>query len=299
MSEPARQPLVVVFPPKWDPPGGPDYSEFFEGLDVDWMRLASVADATAGTGRTLTADRFIYPSWQANHEVDDAAFTALADLDEEAKRLQTVIGPENDVAARIQVDSFGNVSYFARENALRSRLATASTTRWVGDQLGSVTVTGPRRVILSSESGPFTVTVANGLDVPVSVKLRATTAPAMQIEVPDVIDLPANRSTTLLLEASTDQLGVHNVGLSVTDLEGNPLGSSTIVPIRAAQVSDVIWLIMGGALGLLFIAIVLRLVRRLRGSGRNGQDDGDGNGDGDGGPGASADETVREPASAG
>jgi hypothetical protein len=39
-------------------------------------------------------------------------------------------------------------------------------------------------------------------------------------------------------------------------------------------VSQVIWLTMGGAVGLLFLAIVLRLVRRIRGSGSSG-DDGD------------------------
>jgi hypothetical protein len=61
----------------------------------------------------------------------------------------------------------------------------------------------------------------------------------------------------------------------VTDLDGNPLGASVELPIRAAQVSRVIWLIMGGAVGLLFLAIVLRLVRRIRGTGSAGDDGGD------------------------
>ena len=61
--------------------------------------------------------------------------------------------------------------------------------------------------------------------------------------------------------------------ISVTDAEGNPLGSTDELPIRAAQVSEVIWLIMGGAVALLFIAIVLRVVRRIRGTGGPGGDD--------------------------
>ena len=83
MDEPGRRPLVVVFPPTWTPPG-PDYTQFYDGLDVNWMHLTSLADATAQQPQPLAPDRFSYPQWQVNHEVDDAAFTSLADLTEEA-----------------------------------------------------------------------------------------------------------------------------------------------------------------------------------------------------------------------
>jgi hypothetical protein len=277
MNEPGRRPLVVVFPPSWNPPSGvtsgPDYSGFFAGLDVNWMRLASLADATPQPGRPLAADRFTYPRWQLNHEVGDQAFTALADLTDEARRLQAVLSVETDLASRIRVDALSNLSYFARESELRSRLATVETTGWVRSQLGSISVSGPRRVILSSDSGPFSVTVTNGLDEPVSVKLVTTSNPPMEITDPGTLKLAANSTTTRLLEASTGKLGVHNVTISVTDADGNPLGSSYRLPIRAAQVSQVIWLIMGLAAALLFAAIVLRLVRRIRGTGPDDDDD--------------------------
>jgi hypothetical protein len=51
----------------------------------------------------------------------------------------------------------------------------------------------------------------------------------------------------------------------VTDEEGRPLGSSTDLPIRAAQVSELIWYLMGGGVLLLFSAIGVRLFRRIRG----------------------------------
>ena len=68
----------------------------------------------------------------------------------------------------------------------------------------------------------------------------------------------------MLLNARTGQLGIHNVTLVVTDTEGTPLGSSDTVPIRAAQVSAVIWLILGTGVALLFGAIAVRLIRRVR-----------------------------------
>ena len=41
------------------------------------------------------------------------------------------------------------------------------------------------------------------------------------------------------------------------------VGDATL-PVRSAQVSQVIWLILGVGVGLLFLAIAVRLVRRIR-----------------------------------
>ena len=272
MNEPGRQPLVVVFPPGWTPPDG---AAFFDGIDVNWMHLATLTDATPQPGRPLAADRFEYPSWQVNHEVDDEAFNAIATLGDEADRLQSVLAEPSDVASRIRGEALGDVSYFARNDALRSRLATVNTTGWVRARLHSISVAAPRRVILSSNSGTFSVTITNGLDEPVTVRIEATSTPPMTITGPEIVQLAAGSSTPVLLEATTDKLGVHDVTIALTDEAGNPLGSTDQLPVRAAAVSQVIWLIMGVAVALLLVAIVIRLVRRIRGRG-----DDDGNDDG-------------------
>ena len=90
----------------------------------------------------------------------------------------------------------------------------------------------------------------------------------------------------------TDKLGVHNVTIALTDEAGNPLGSTDTLPVRAAQVSQVIWLVMGVAVALLFVAIVLRLVRRIRGTGSGGDDGGD---DPDAGPAGDTGGALAEP----
>jgi len=273
MGEPGRRPLVVVFPPSWTPPGGPDYSEFFDGFDVNWMHLTPLAEATSVPPRSLAPDRFAYPTWQVNHEVADPAFTALGELTDEATRLQSVLTDPSDLAARIRVEALGNVSYFAREDTIRSAVATQSTIGWVREQLQSISVSAPRRVILSSDTGNFSVTVTNGLDEPVTVALRTTSNPPMDISGDKSLELTAGSTTTVLLKASTDKLGVHNVKIELTDPAGNPLGSSETVPVRAGSVSEVIWLIMGIAIGLLLLAIVLRVARRIRGGGTGSDGD--------------------------
>ncbi len=71
-----------------------------------------------------------------------------------------------------------------------------------------------------------------------------------------------------MLDAHANRVGVTNVTLAVTDVDGNPLGETDELPIRSAQVSVVIWLIIGTGVGLLFLAILVRLFRRVRGRGR-------------------------------
>ena len=55
----------------------------------------------------------------------------------------------------------------------------------------------------------------------------------------------------------------------LTDTDGTPLGSSDSLPIRSNRVSNVIWLILGTGVALLFGAILVRLFRRIRAAARS------------------------------
>ena len=117
---------------------------------------------------------------------------------------------------------------------------------------------------LSSAAGGFATTLTNRLDHPVTISLKAITDASLSVDTPPTIDLTARGSQTVVLEATTTTPGVHYVRLVVTDDAGAPLGSSATLPVRSAQVSQVIWLILGVGVGLLFLAIAVRLVRRIR-----------------------------------
>ena len=67
----------------------------------------------------------------------------------------------------------------------------------------------------------------------------------------------------MLLSVTTTTSRVHNVTLMVTDASGVPLGATDELPIRSVLVSDVIWVIIGVGVGTLFLAIGLRLRRRI------------------------------------
>ena len=84
------------------------------------------------------------------------------------------------------------------------------------------------------------------------------------IDAPPEVEIPANGSANILLDARTDTPGVHDVTIRVTDTEGNALGGSDELSIRSARVSNIIWLFLATGIGLLFGTIGFRLVRRVR-----------------------------------
>ena len=127
-----------------------------------------------------------------------------------------------------------------------------------------MTIEAPPRVTLSSATGRFSATVSNGLDQPIRVGINAVADEDLVIRGPEFVDVPPEQQTTVLLTATTTRLGQHNVQLVLVDSDGIPLGSTDTVPIRSAQVSALIWLFMGGGAALLFGAIAVRLVKRLR-----------------------------------
>jgi Family of unknown function (DUF6049) len=105
--------------------------------------------------------------------------------------------------------------------------------------------------------------VSNDLDVPVKVKVRAHSDPRLRITGGETVELAPHGRTTVLLNASTHQLGVHTVTLELTNQVGSPIGATDQFPMRANQVSVLIWVIIGAGVALLFAAIVVRLTRRI------------------------------------
>jgi hypothetical protein len=272
---PGVKPLVVTLPAGWTPR---DSSGFFEGLDVDWLRLTSVADATDRTPTAFDLADIDYPRRQGARELDAANFLAVDSLIRAGEALQNVLTRNDRIGSAVADQALDSASYASRANADGARVRVDRARAWIDDQLATIQITAPRGVTLSSASGRFATTITNGLDQPVTVRIEARTdSDKLRIRGPAKVQIPANSRTTVLLNAETNTPGVHNVTLALTDCPedlddpsgcqetlATPLGSSDQLAIRSAQVSKVIWLIIGTGAALLFGAIVVRLVRRVR-----------------------------------
>ena len=259
---PGRKPVIAVLPASWTPESA---STFWQGLDLDWLNLTTVASAMQRAGTDVPVRRLTYPDRQAELQLDASSFAATDALVRAGDTLQNLLTVNDQVAAEVRDEAWTDLSYWTRLQPERARASADRSRTWIETQLRGVTVDAPRAVILSSGSGRFAATVTNTLDEPVSVKIEAVPEPPLRVGVPSqTIDLGADERTTVLLNASSSGVGIQNVTLRLTDMDGVPLGSSDDVPIRSNRVSNVIWLIVGTGIALLFGAIVVRLFRRVR-----------------------------------
>ncbi|MET0523442.1 MAG: DUF6049 family protein [Nocardioides sp.] len=257
-----RDPLVVVMPAGLTSLGAAD---FFAGLGVDWLDLTTLTDATSRTGREVVPDDLVYPARQDMFELDPETFQAAQGLIADGETLQNLLTRNDEVAAEIAEEALTGTSFTARQAQISSRAGLNRSRGWVQDRLQSVEIGAPPGVTLSSATGDFVATVTNRLDQPVTVSILARSDSGITITPPEPVELGPKSRTSVLLQARTTEAAVHNVTLLLTDVEGTPLGTSDRLPIRSAQVSNVIWVIMGAGALLLFGAILVRLVRRIRG----------------------------------
>ena len=103
----------------------------------------------------------------------------------------------------------------ARTSPIANRAATEGSRRWIEDRLGQVSVSAPRAVTLSSDSGRFQATVTNNLDQPVTVALDAVSDDQLGIQGPQRVDVGAGKRAAVLLTARTDENGVAAPGSRV------------------------------------------------------------------------------------
>jgi hypothetical protein len=235
---------------------------FFRGLDVPWLQLTTLSGATAVTPTHLDPSALREPSPDApqfGERIYDAAGVTLT----EGSTLQSVLTRNHVLRRQLFEEVAGNASYSASIMPLLALERMRGTAGWVHDNLDEIDLAAPQSVTLASSSGRFSAIVSNELDVPVEVRVKAEAERGLTITGPGKFRLAPHGQQTVLLKASTDERGVYNVTLELTNADGQVLGANDTFPMRAEQVSRLIWVIIGVGVALLFIAIAVRLTRRI------------------------------------
>lgn len=247
----STSPVVVVIPSNFAPA---DPVGFATGLKAPWVSLESLPQALHGlTPRTFPEQ----PNAGPETPLVRLSVAAYDSATRTAATLHTITGL--DVAGPVTRSALAGLS-----PRMISGFAAQDVGARVGDLLGSVKVTAPPGVTLSGSSGRFSLGVENNLPVPVTVSLRASSDPDTSIGHFGTMTLAPHASGNPLANVSINTHGNHRVQFLVTDPAGHPTGAMVEVTVRSVQVSGVIWAFIAGGVGLLGLAIAMRLVRRIR-----------------------------------
>lgn len=254
-------PVVTVLPDTWHPEGA---SGLLPPGALRWLEAVEVGDLTSGRAPRTDAP-LLRTAEQVARQLDLSAFVAASAVQGPAAVLDGILTQGSDVRAQVSDEALTTLSRASREHPQQALQRALAARRSLEAQLGSITLEAPESVTMSSATGSFAATLSNGLDQPVTVRVDAISDEDLQMAEEEVVELAPLARTRLILDVTTTRTGMHDVQLVVTDAEGRPLGSEASLPIRAARVSRIIWAIMAGGATLLFGAIAVRLVRRLRG----------------------------------
>jgi hypothetical protein len=255
-------PLVVTLPTVWR---GEDADSFFTDLEQSWLEVVPVEQVADGPATDVPTSSLAYNEEDQGEELDSSNFAAATRASTKATLLEQVLTQQTLVENQVRDEVLVSLSEQHRERPRLGRAAATRVDEALQAELDKVSIEVPPAVTLSSDSGPLGVTLVNGLDQPVSVRIQVAPGRDMTVTGGDgVRELGPRARSVVRFEASTTQGGVHNLRLAVTSADGVPLGSSAQLPIRAARVSALIWIVMVVGALVLFGMIGYRLPGQIR-----------------------------------
>jgi hypothetical protein len=120
---------------------------------------------------------------------------------------------------------------------------------------------------LSSANSPVVVTVANALPRPVTVRvsvLPANGVVGFRASPMEMQTIPARSNATIRIPTHVDRLGKFQVVAVLSTPDGRQLGSGVTLNLRATSIGTVTKAITFVAVSVLVLALLRRLVQRLR-----------------------------------
>ena len=154
--------------------------------------------------------------------------------------------------------------------ALReSQVETA--TRELEEIIASVAIASVATLNLISSESDLPVTVRNDLDADVTIRVRITSRdPHLIVEDTPELLIPAQSQTQVGVRVSAVGSADVNARVALTTTEGVTIGEPTVVRVRVrAALGDTLTWLLGGGFALLFVAGVIRTIRRGRAATRD------------------------------
>lgn len=259
--------LVLAPPRRWDPPVA-----YARALAADLGRLPwlTPVDAVQAAAGTVPVDRgpLVYPAAARKRELPAGQVRQVATVQKQVADFRTAL---EDDDASAELSPYSDALRRAGSSAWRTdpRAGAAYTNRLLRQISGlraKVTMSSPATgdYTLASADSPLLLTLENGLDVPVSVRIKLTTPPGFAVSDVGVVRIPAGDKRTVRVPASVQRTGTFKVRGQLTTPGQDTLGQEITLNVRSTAYGGLALGITGLAFAVLVGAVLLRLVRRLR-----------------------------------
>lgn len=259
-------PLVVQLPETWDPGSAWATSDFFAGLAVPWLTQTNLTAVLAlpATRVVSEADNDLRePS--TRDELPSEVVVQANRLIQTGRTLGDLVAERNSVTDSTTRWALLGTSIHSRTDPTAVLHWLSSRHREIARHLAQVRIEAPTFVTMSSEQGPFQVTVENGLPVTVRVSVEARALGGqLEVEEPEPVEVGAEQQHSIRLLASARGLGEYRLQLRPMTTEGDAFGTAAELRIRSSRVGQFIWAGLGVGTLVLVGLITIRVRRRMR-----------------------------------
>jgi len=272
----AERSLVVAPPPNWDPPPAAANALLKITHEAPWLHVTGLS-ALAAAAAKLPSTTHVPAQVMHRTELNDAYMDHLASVVTNVGRFQSILHKPS--AGRL--------------NLLDAALVTTASSAWrgngspggwramsqlndyVADAENKVRLVASKKILLAGQSGETAVSVQNGMDEAVQVRVTASTPLGSDVQVgpfSELLTVPAGGSNTLRLPVHSSTLGTTTIQLQLATPAGAPLAgrfTAQSLSVEVTRFGRFLLIIIGGALGILVLTSAYRLRRKRLSGGKN------------------------------
>jgi hypothetical protein len=278
---------VVIAPPRqWNPSNTLATDLLKETTNAPWLTPTNLASLAGSKSAANQVARTPPPSERVSgNELSQSYLSQVKALDTDLMLYQDITSQ-----AGRSTDSLKQAVAAAESSAWRGSTSAQSAGlamvarvhSYLTSQLRKVTTVSSAPVTLAGSSGTVPVSISNGLNSTVQVRLQATpeSGRLKVTKFNNLITLPAGKTKTVRVPVQSAASGSAMIGLSLLTKDNKPLPpvGSTTLSVQSTQYGRALLVIIAAAFGVLVLTAGVRAVRQgLR-------DEPPGEGGGDGGP---------------
>ncbi|HTW19615.1 MAG TPA: DUF6049 family protein [Mycobacteriales bacterium] len=258
----------VIAPTRhWDPSPAYAAALLADTGKVPWIEPVSLAQVrdTPVSGTPVERKPLTYPPTARRDELSSSYLDAVGATKRQIATFEGVLPQSTPQIASYNVALLQALSSAWRDRPKEGREQLGALSSEVTAQTRKVNITtAPNSyVTLTSHGGKVPVTVANNLDVPVSVIVHVLKNQRLTLRDNDVVRIiPAHQQVAVDLHASAKTSGVFPLKVELLTPAGRTYQPAIQLFVRSTVYGTITLVITGAATAALLVAVAIRLTRR-------------------------------------
>jgi hypothetical protein len=251
---------------------------------VPWIKPVGLGEIADQPSNGIARQALTYPQSARQSELAPSALAPISDLRDGLAGFSAILGAttNDQFVTNASLAILRAESSAWRGHAERSTTITDSVRAQLNARTGSVFISKPGLITLTSRKQKIPLTVVNELPEPVTLQIRLTAVNAARLKVtpiqPFTVDGKGSRHEVVVeVEAATGGRFDVEAQLLTPDAAARPIGGPVSFELNSTAYGAVALAIAGGAAGLLFLLSGIRIYRRVRNR-RNGPPGGESGG---------------------